>query len=215
MGAYPYLRDWIAGDSTKKTPLLMFGTGLFAGGIGYWVSCPFFQAKTRLQVATLIRANSGSATTCKGILGELRFVWSEGGVRALFKGAGPLVVRGGLFSAGQTLGYDGAKTFLSQQNNYMKEGPALHVVGSVVAAFFATVLSAPADYVMTRYQSASQVGATYNGPTDCFLKIVREEGPLAFYRGWSPYFVRIVPVFLTFHPLFEQLRVLSGLNYMS
>lgn len=30
-------------------PRLMFGTGLVAGAASYWVSCPFFQAKTRLQ----------------------------------------------------------------------------------------------------------------------------------------------------------------------
>ena len=35
----------------------------------------------------------------------------EGGVTALFRGSGALVVRGATLSAGQQLGYDGAKTY--------------------------------------------------------------------------------------------------------
>mmetsp|Transcript_101139 Transcript_101139/g.218391 ORF Transcript_101139/g.218391 Transcript_101139/m.218391 type:complete len:98 (-) Transcript_101139:14-307(-) len=97
----------------------------------------------------------------------------------------------------------------------MEDGPALHVLGSVVAALFSTVLSAPADFVMTRYQVAAQVGAPYSGPLACAAEIVKKEGPAVFYRGWTPYFARIVPVFLTFHPLFEQLRKLSGMSYMT
>jgi len=214
MGSYPYLRDWVAGNSTNKTPLLMFGTGLFAGGVGYWVSCPFFQAKTRLQVATILQPE-GRAVGPGGVLGEMGTIWREGGVASLFRGASPLVVRGSLFSAGQTLGYDGAKTILAQRMKVMEDGPVLHMLGSVVAAFFATVLSAPADVVMTRYQAAAQIGKAYAGPLDCFANMVQQEGVSVFYRGWSPYFLRIVPVFLTFHPLFEQLRLLAGLTYMT
>ncbi|CAE8663698.1 unnamed protein product, partial [Polarella glacialis] len=132
-------------------------------------------------------------------------VWSEGGVPALFRGAGPLVVRGGLFSAGQTLGYDGTKTALSQRSQLMEDGPALHLLGSVVAAFLATAFSAPADFLMTRYQAAPQMGVVYKNPMDCFAQVLKEQGPLTFYRGWSAFFLRIVPVFVTFHPLFEQL----------
>lgn len=208
MGCYPFLRDWVTGDAARKTPAVMFGTGLVAGGMGYWLSCPFFQAKTRLQTASML-----SPSNQAGLASQLREVFSSGGISALWRGASPLVVRGALFSAGQTLGYDGSKTVLSQRSQIMQDGPLLHALGSVVAAFFATVFSAPADFLMTRYQAAPQIGMSYKGPLDCMLHILRAEGPSAFYRGWLPYFGRITPVFLTFHPLFEQLRLIAGLSY--
>ncbi|KAI7062715.1 hypothetical protein KC352_g3708, partial [Hortaea werneckii] len=33
----------------------------------------------------------------------------------------------------------------------------------------------------------------YKGMFDCFGKVMREEGPLRFYRGFSTYYVRIAP----------------------
>lgn len=212
MGCYPYLRDWVAGDPTRKTPTIMFATGLVAGGVGYWLSCPFFQAKTRLQTATMLLIEKHAGT--RGLAAQLHELRAAGGFASLWRGASPLVIRGALFSACQTFGYDGTKTALSQRRQLMQDGPALHAMSSMVAAFFATVFSAPADFLMTRYQAAPQMGISYKGPLDCLAQVLREEGPLAFYRGWLPYFGRIAPVFLTFHPSLEQLRVLAGLNYL-
>merc|ERR1712217_674609 len=130
-----------------------------------------------------------------------------------FRGASPLVVRGALFSAGQTLGYDGTKTLLAQRNSVMKDGPVLHLLASVVAAFCATTFSAPADYIMTRYQSAFQMGVGWSSPGACLADILKSDGPTVLYRGWLPYFGRIIPVFLAFHPLMEQFRYMIGLGY--
>mmetsp|Transcript_4243 Transcript_4243/g.12054 ORF Transcript_4243/g.12054 Transcript_4243/m.12054 type:complete len:294 (+) Transcript_4243:69-950(+) len=203
MGCYPHLRDW-AGGGAAKTPGLMFGTGLVAGAAGYWVSCPLFQAKTRLQAL-------GTST---GTTRELLALWREGGARGLFRGAGPLVARGALLGAGQSLGYDGTKTALSQRSRIMRDGPALHALASVAAALLGTVLAAPADYVMTRYQAAAQAGRPFAGPASCLLAVLREDGAPALFRGWSPFFLRMAPAFVMFHPMYEQLRLLAGLSYM-
>lgn len=215
MGAYPFLRDWVAGGASQKTPALMFGTGLFAGAFGYWASCPFFQAKTRLQAAPVLRLSGAlSAEGPRTTLGTLKSVWHEGGLKALYRGSTPLACRGACFGAGQMLGYDGTKTALSQRTNIMNDGPPLHFLASVVAALFATVLSAPADYVMTRYQTAFQIGKPYSNPAACVRDIVQKDGMSAFFRGWTPYFGRIAPALLIVHPLFEQFRLLLGLGYM-
>lgn len=147
------------------------------------------------------------------MLKVLHEIWREGGPSAMFRGASPLVLRGALFSAGQTLGYDGTKTALSQRNNIMQDGPGLHLLGSVVAAFFASTFSAPADFIMVRYQSAPQMGIKYTGPLDCLKQVVSENGVMVVYRGWTPYFCRILPVFLIYHPMYEQFRALVGLTY--
>jgi len=211
IGIYPYLRDMVLADPKQKTAGAMFGAGLFAGGIGYWVACPFFQVKTQLQ-ASLLQSGGGET---RSVLRCLQQIWHDGGVPALFRGSSPLVVRGALFTAGQTLGYDGTKTALSQRTTIMQEGPALHLVGSVVAAFFQTAFAAPADFIMTRYQAAPQMSTQYRGPIDCLKQVVSNDGVQALFRGWLPNFARMMPASLLFHPLYEQIRVLTGLNYFT
>lgn len=45
-------------------------------------------------------------------------------------------------------------------------------------------LVTPADVIKTRLQVAARAGqTTYNGVTDCFRKILREEGPKALWKG--------------------------------
>eukprot|EP00747_Dinoflagellata_sp_TGD_P193814 gnl/TRDRNA2_/TRDRNA2_60493_c0_seq1.p1 gnl/TRDRNA2_/TRDRNA2_60493_c0~~gnl/TRDRNA2_/TRDRNA2_60493_c0_seq1.p1 ORF type:complete len:292 (+),score=38.62 gnl/TRDRNA2_/TRDRNA2_60493_c0_seq1:39-878(+) len=211
IGMYPYLRDMISADPKRKTAGVMFGAGLFAGGIGYWLACPFFQVKTQMQ-ASLLQPGRGGGTS--GVLASLQEIWSSGGAPALYRGSSPLVVRGAFFTAGQTLGYDGTKTALSQRTSMMQDGPALHLLGSVAAAFFATGFSAPADFILTKYQAAPQMGTNYEGPVDCMKQAVRNEGMQALFRGWLPNFARMAPASLLFHPLYEQFRVLMGLSYL-
>jgi hypothetical protein len=211
MSMYPYLRDLVLTDPKRKTAGAMFGTGLLAGGIAYWISCPFFQTKTKMQASLLQPGTEG--TSCA--LRCLQQIWHDGGAAALFRGCGPLVVKGALFTAGQTLGYDGTKTALAQRTKIMQDGPALQSLGSLVAAFFATLFSAPADVIMTRYQAAPQLGMRYRAPIDCLKQVVSNDGVQVLFRGWLPNFARIAPASLLFHPLYEQVRLLMGLNYLS
>lgn len=209
MGTYPYIRDWLVGKH-EKTPAIMFGTGFAAGGVGYFIACPLFQAKTRSQAVTVM----SSPKKVFGVAHHLSTVWHEGGLPACYRGASPLVARGALFMAGQALGYDGTKTLLAQRNSVLKDGPVLHVLASATAALFAATFSAPADYIMTRYQTASQMKVAWSSPGACLMEVVKNEGPFVLYRGWLPYFGRIFPVFLTMLPLMEQLRYTAGLGYM-
>lgn len=56
----------------------------------------------------------------------------------------------------------------------------------------AASLVTPADVIKTRLQVAARAGqTTYSGVIDCFRKILREEGPSAFWKGtaggcWGP-----------------------------
>ena len=45
--------------------------------------------------------------------------------------------------------------------------------------------------------------------------MVREEGVGVFFRGWSPFFVRVVPLFVINLPLYEQIRRVLGIGYLN
>ena len=65
--------------------------------------------------------------------------------------------------------------------------------GATIAGFFASACSLPFDFVKTRIQKMEpgpDGKFPYNGPVDCALKTLRQEGPLKFYTGFPTYCVR-------------------------
>uniref|UniRef100_A0ACB8FUZ5 Uncharacterized protein n=1 Tax=Sphaerodactylus townsendi TaxID=933632 RepID=A0ACB8FUZ5_9SAUR len=60
----------------------------------------------------------------------------------------------------------------------------------------AASLVTPADVIKTRLQVAARAGqTTYSGVIDCFGKILREEGPRAFWKGAGARVFRSSPQF--------------------
>jgi hypothetical protein len=136
------------------------------------------------------------------------------GVKGLYRGASALIIRGALINAGNTLGYDFIKT-TNKTHSFVSEGPGLHVLASVVAALLSSTFSVPADFVMTRYQAGPQMGHHYTSVLNCASTLLRQEGPSAFFRGWTPLFVRVAPLYVCYLPVYEQFRRLLGLGYMT
>ncbi|KNC50658.1 uncoupling protein 2 [Thecamonas trahens ATCC 50062] len=232
MGFYPLLRDWLdmqfsAGEAdseahaASKSPAAMALASFAAGGLGYWVSTPTYQVKVRLQAEAgkvvdgvlTTGARAGSPPRYRGLFHALYTIARDEGPTALYRGAGALLIRGALITTGQLTAYDLTKT-RAKAAGLLGDGPVLHVVASIVAAFFMTTLSAPADILMTRYQTAPQMGKSYRGLIHCASCMIRDEGPMVFYRGWTAFFVRLAPLNLVLFPLYEQLRRLFGLEYM-
>merc|ERR1719223_78324 len=97
-------------------------------------------------------------------------------------------------------GYDGFKT-VSKENG-AKDGPVLHFFASITAAIGATILSTPADLVMSRYMSSNRSQSL----SFIIKQTYQDYGVLGFWRGSSICFARVAPVILTFSAVYEQLR---------
>ena len=217
VGLYPTVRDLLAKATNKEpTPALMFSAGLIAGGFGYLVSSPVYQVKTLAQaeaglltngvLTTGTRAGETARYHGRSLLDALDLLRSEG---HLFRGAGALVVRGALLSAGQAMGYDFCKREAPRYLGEHSNGPAMHVVASVAGALSAAIFSTPPDVIMTRFQAGHfpSILTTISG-------VLKDDGPLGFYRGFWPFFLRLSPVFMLSLPLTEQLRRMAGLGYI-
>ena len=67
------------------------------------------------------------------------------------------------------------------------------------AGLCACIVGSPVDVVKSRVMGDS-VGA-YSGTLDCFVKTLKNDGPMAFYKGFIPNFARLgswnVVMFLT------------------
>lgn len=226
VGLYPSLRDALVsargGDVAKPSAGDMFASGLLSGAIGYFVATPVFAQKTIIQAeAGLLDAQTGLLTTgaragsapaaAGGWLKGLADVARSGGIGALYKGSGPLVVRGATLSAGNQLGYDGLK---KQAGAFgLQDGPLLQVVASVSGAFGSTICACPADVVTTRYMSAAGTSEPFASPLACVRTIIAKEGFGGFYRGATPLFAKLAPLYLLSLPLHEQIRRMMGLGY--
>nr|POF20128.1 putative mitochondrial 2-oxoglutarate/malate carrier protein [Quercus suber] len=165
--------------------------GLAAGGLGALIGNPADLALIRMQSDGLKPA--AERANYKGVVDALSSIARNEGVLRLWAGAYPTVVRAMALNFGQL-------AFFSEAKSQLKEtslGPrAQTLTASAIAGFFASFFSLPFDFVKTRLQKQSKGPDgkfPYKGMFDCFGKVIREEGPLRFYRGFSTYYVRIAP----------------------
>jgi len=165
--------------------------GLAAGGIGAFIGNPADLALIRMQSDGLRPA--AERANYKGVGDALMRIAKNEGVARLWAGASPTVVRAMALNFGQLAFFSEAKSRLKTTS---LGAHAQTLTASAIAGFFASFFSLPFDFVKTRLQK-QQPGADgkmpYKSMVDCFQKVIREEGPLRFYRGFATYYTRIAP----------------------
>ncbi|THG17064.1 hypothetical protein TEA_013208 [Camellia sinensis var. sinensis] len=183
----------IEANDGKPLPLYQKALcGLTAGAIGASVGSPADLALIRMQAdATLPLAQRRNYTNAFHAL--YRIVADEG-VLALWKGAGPTVVRAMALNMGMLASYDQSVEFFKDSVGF---GEAATILGaSSVSGFFAAACSLPFDYVKTQIQKMqpdAEGKFPYTGSLDCAMKTLKAGGPLKFYTGFPVYCVRIAP----------------------
>jgi solute carrier family 25 uncoupling protein 8/9 len=125
-------------------------------------------------------------------------IYAEGGIGKLWTGWGPNVIRNSVINAAELASYDQYKEMVIG-HNLMREGIPCHVVCATLAGCTAVVFGSPVDVLKTRIMNSPT--GMYSNPVDCAIKTMRNEGPLAFYKGFGPNCVRLaswnVIMFLT------------------
>uniref|UniRef100_A0A8C3H872 Solute carrier family 25 member 12 n=1 Tax=Chrysemys picta bellii TaxID=8478 RepID=A0A8C3H872_CHRPI len=100
----------------------------------------------------------------------------------LYFGAKACFLRDIPFSAIYFPVYAHSKLMLADENGHVR-GLNLLTAGAIAGVPAASLVT-PADVIKTRLQVAARAGqTTYSGVIDCFRKILREEGPSAFWKG--------------------------------
>ncbi|XP_061058857.1 putative mitochondrial transporter UCP3 isoform X3 [Eubalaena glacialis] len=85
-----------------------------------------------------------------------------------------------------------------------KDNFPCHFISAFGAGFCATVVASPVDVVKTRYMNSPP--GQYRSPFDCMLKMVTQEGPTAFYKGFTPSFLRLGAWNVVMFVTYEQLK---------
>lgn len=129
-------------------------------------------------------------------------MYHEEGFRRLFSGATTATGRGFLMTIGQIAFYEQVKLMLLQ-SGYFKDDPRLHFVSSLIAGGIATTLTQPLDVLKTRAMNAQP--GEYKSQWE-IVRHVAKMGPLGFFKGFVPAFVRVGPHTVLTFLLLEQLR---------
>jgi solute carrier family 25 oxoglutarate transporter 11 len=167
--------------------------GLTAGGLGALVGTPADLTLLRMQADTTLPADQ--RRNYKGVGDAFSRIVKADGVKGLFTGATPTVVRAMALNMGMLASNDQAKEMLEGMG-MTKGSPGVVFGAAMIAGFFASACSLPFDYVKTQMQKMKPDAAgklPYSSALDCAAKTLKEGGPLKFYTGFPTYFVRIAP----------------------
>lgn len=183
----------------QSLPINIF-TGASSGILGAMAGSPFFLVKTRLQSYSPFLP-VGTQHHYRTAWDGLSQIYRTEGVKGLYRGVGPAMVRTGFGSSVQLPTYFFAKRRLVKHFD-MDEGPALHLLSSTASGFVVCCVMHPPDTVMSRMYN--QTGNLYSSAFDCLYRTVKTEGVLAVYKGFFAHLARILPHTILTLTLAEQ-----------
>ncbi|SPP82592.1 mitochondrial dicarboxylate carrier [Drosophila guanche] len=174
-----------------------------AGGIGGFVGAPADLVNVRLQ--NDVKLPQDQRRNYKQAIDGLIRITREEGWRSMFNGASMTALRGMLMTVGQIAFYEQSKDVLVGLG--MPTSTSTYITASLISAAAATTLTQPIDVLKTRRMNARP--GEYSGLADIFLKTTLE-GPMAFFKGYTPAFARLMPHTVLLFLTLEFLRVNFG-----
>ncbi|XP_027707151.1 calcium-binding mitochondrial carrier protein SCaMC-3 isoform X5 [Vombatus ursinus] len=156
--------------------------GAVAGAVSRTGTAPLDRLKVFMQV-------HASKTNQLNVLGGLRSMVKEGGIRSLWRGNGINVLKIAPESAIKFMAYEQIKWAIRGQQETLRVQERF-VAGSLAGATAQTIIY-PMEVLKTRL-TLRRTGQ-YKGLLDCARQILEQEGPRAFYKGYLPNVLGIIP----------------------
>ncbi|KAH1016005.1 mitochondrial dicarboxylate carrier [Dendroctonus ponderosae] len=199
-GIYEAVKQKYQPDTFASKVALAAGAGACGGFIG----TPGDMVNVRMQ--NDIKLPKEKRRNYKHALDGLVRVYQEEGVRRLFSGASTATSRAIFMTIGQLSFYDQIKLLLLK-SDYFGDTLTTHFLSSLCAGAIATSLTQPLDVLKTRAMSAkpgefSSVGA--------IILHTAKLGPMGFFKGYVPAFVRLAPQTILTFVFLEQMRLNFG-----
>ncbi|XP_027745622.1 mitochondrial dicarboxylate carrier isoform X1 [Empidonax traillii] len=182
--------------------VLMAAAGGFTGG---FVGTPADMVNVRMQ--NDMKQPPAQRRNYSHALDGMYRVLREEGLKKLFSGATVASCRGALVTIGQLSCYDQAKQ-LVLATGLLSDNIVTHFLSSFIAGGCATFLCQPLDVLKTRLMNSH---GEYQGVVHCAMETAKL-GPLAFYKGFVPAAVRLVPQTVLTFLFLEQLRKYFGIK---
>jgi len=193
LGVYTWLFEKATGPDGKPPGFFAkAGLGMIAGVIGSFVGTP--AEVSLIRMTSDGRLPAAERRNYSSVFDALARMGKEEGVRTLWRGAVPTMGRAMVVNAAQLASYSQAKQALLQ-TGYFKENVGLHFVASMFSGLVTTAASMPVDIAKTRIQNMKMIDGKpeYSGGLDVLSKVVKREGVMALWKGFTPYYMRLGP----------------------
>ena len=190
-GLYEDFRDRMHAirGKTDFTSRLVCGT--VSGGIAAYMSCP-------MEVCVVRMSNDMSLPEAerrnyKGVGDAFKRIISEEGGAAFWRGSTPFVQRAMMVGAFQVATYDEFKGFYAKQLG-QKPGALDNVFcAAMTSGLIYSLATMPLEAAKNRMagQKPNADGTMrYTGTLQTLSKVAKEEGAMALYKGYLPYYLR-------------------------
>ncbi|KAI8048987.1 mitochondrial carrier [Syncephalis plumigaleata] len=172
---------------------LTIGQICFAGGFSALpatvLMTPIERVKCIIQIQSTL---PDSQARYAGPMDAAKGIWRESGIRGLYKGTTATLLRDGPGSVAYFGAYEFFKrTFTPAGKDPKDLSPVAVFCAGGLAGMANWSVAIPADVLKSRQQTAPP--GTYTGLTDVFVKLIRNEGPSALFRGLGPAMLRAFP----------------------
>uniref|UniRef100_G1Q601 Solute carrier family 25 member 34 n=1 Tax=Myotis lucifugus TaxID=59463 RepID=G1Q601_MYOLU len=169
--------------------------------------------KTQLQAQTVAEMAVGHQHHHQSVLGALETIWRQQGLAGLWRGVGGAVPRVMVGSAAQLATFASAKAWVQERQWLPEDSWLVALAGGMISSVAVVAVMTPFDVVSTRLYNQPVDGAgrgrLYRGLADCLVKIWRQEGPTALYKGLGPAYLRLGPHTILSMLFWDELRKLA------
>lgn len=181
--------------------------GGLAGAVGCIVGTPGDVLKIRM-------INDLMKTKYTGLIDCAQQTVQAGGIKGFLKGLGINTARAVIVNACELATYDAFKEICVKKFCMDQDRLLTHFAASTGAGFVAAVCSSPVDVVKTRYsliyivRYMNQMNGDkmFSSSISCGVDIFKNEGIMAFYKGFTPYFLRITPWTIIMFVTYEKYK---------
>ncbi|KAL0278359.1 UNVERIFIED_CONTAM: hypothetical protein PYX00_000197 [Menopon gallinae] len=177
-----------------------------AGAAGGLVGTPADMVNVRMQ--NDVKLPPESRRNYKNAIHGLWRVYREEGVKRLFSGASTATSRAVLMTIGQLCFYDQVKSLLLSMPAF-EDNLTTHFLASLSAGAIATTMTQPLDVLKTRAMNAKP--GEFANMRELIIYTAKL-GPLGFFKGYVPAFVRLGPQTILTFVFMEQLRLNFGIK---
>lgn len=197
IGLYDTVKNFYGDDDVNNPKVIKkILASCTTGVLAVSVAQPTEVAKVRFQA-------DGSRFGSSKALDAYISIFKNEGLRGLWKGAFANMARLSTVNASELVVYDMVKGFFLRKK-LMDDKSPLHFVSAFAAGFATTVVASPVDVVKTRYMNSPQ--NTYKSAIHCAYMLLKHNGPLAYYKGFTPNFTRLGLWNIVMFMCYEQLK---------
>lgn len=192
LGMHRSLSEYLKKRNGGKLPIWQSTvSGLVTGAIAGMIGNPFDLALVRMQADGMKPAEQ--KRNYKNVFDAVIRIAKEEGILTWWRGCIPMIFRAMAMNAGMLAAYDQSRNFFL---SHMKNILVINLCATAVAGFSCAFFSLPFDMMKTRLMNMSKDAAgnlQYKGLWDCFIKILKNDGVLGFWKGFLTYYFRCAP----------------------